>query len=162
MLPMLDPLAVVNTGVLFVVHDKPPSYEYAIRFVPPTPPASRITPPPTAIKKLREYTCDHDVPSAPLDERTTTDVVSTPPPPNNPCARPTPPRHIAPVPAPDPPLVGIPVVSNDIGISAYATAFVHKVGVKILFAVVFQPLIAEISVVLARRENPAPDVAIHE
>jgi hypothetical protein len=88
-----------------------------------------MTPPPTAIKKLREYTCDHVVPSAPFDERTTTDVVSVPPPGSNPCARPTPPRHIAPVPAPDPVLVGIPVVSNEIGISAYATAFVHKVDV---------------------------------
>jgi hypothetical protein len=45
---------VVSTAVLLVVHDNPPSYEYAIRFVPPPLDASRITPPPTAIRKFRE------------------------------------------------------------------------------------------------------------
>jgi hypothetical protein len=46
--------AFVKTVVLFVVHDNPPSYEYAIRFVPPPACASRIIPPPTAIRKFRE------------------------------------------------------------------------------------------------------------
>jgi hypothetical protein len=128
-LPILEPAAFVKTDVLFVVHDNPPSYEYAIRFVPPPPLASRITPPPTAIRKFREYTCDHVVPSAPFDDRTITLVVSPPPPGRSPCARPTPPRHIAPVPAPTPALVTIPVVNNEIGIFANVTAFVHKVGV---------------------------------
>ena len=130
-LPTIETAAVVRTAptVVFVVHDKPPSYEYAIRFVPPPPAASRITPPPTAIRKFREYTCDHVVPSAPFDDLATTDVVSLPPPGSKPCARPTPARHIAPVPAPTPALVDIPVVNNEIGIFAYAMAFVHKVGV---------------------------------
>ena len=128
-LPTLEFPAVVRTDVLFVVHDNPPSYEYAIRFVPPPPLASRIIPPPTAIRKLREYTCDQVVPSAPFDDRTITLVVSLPPPGSNPCARPTPPRHIEPVPAPTPALVGIPDVNNEIGIFANVTALVHNVGV---------------------------------
>jgi hypothetical protein len=53
-LPIVFVAAFVSTDVLFVVHDNPPSYEYAIRFVPPPPLASRITPPPTAIRKFRE------------------------------------------------------------------------------------------------------------
>ena len=120
--------AFVRTALLFVVHDNPPSYEYAIRFVPPTPLASRIAPPPTAIRKFREYVCDHVAPSAPLLDRTTTDVVSLPPPGRSPCARPTPARHIAPDPAPTPALDTIPVVNKDIGIFAYVTAFVNMVG----------------------------------
>jgi hypothetical protein len=119
---------VVRTALLFVVHDNPPSYEYAIRFVPPPPIASRIAPPPTAIRKFREYVCDHAAPSAPLLDRTTTDVVSPPPPGRSPCARPTPARHIAPAPAPTPALDTIPVVKSEIGIFAYATAFVNMVG----------------------------------
>jgi hypothetical protein len=160
--PIAFDAALVITVDVFVVHDNPPSYEYAIRFVPPPPLASRITPPPTAIRKLREYTWDHDVPSAPLLERTTTDVVSVPPPGSNPWARPAPARHIAPVPAPTPALLGIPVVNNEIGIFTKATAFVHKVGVNNPFVVLFHWVAAAGSVVLARRENPAPDVAIHE
>ena len=128
MLPTLDPDAVVRTALLFVVHVNPPSYEYAIRFAPPPPLASRIVPPPTAIRKFREYVCDHVIPSAPFDDLTTTDVVSLPPPGRSPCARPTPPRHIAPDPAPTPALDTIPVVNNEIGIFAYVTAFVHNVG----------------------------------
>jgi hypothetical protein len=119
---------VVSIALLFVVHDNPPSYEYAIRFVPPPLVASRITPPPTAIRKFREYVCDHVAPSAPLLDRTTTDVVSPPPPGRSPCARPTPARHIAPAPAPTPALDTIPVVKSEIGIFAYATAFVNMVG----------------------------------
>jgi hypothetical protein len=161
-LPIAFVAAFVRTAVLFVVHDNPPSYENAIRFNPPPLLASRITPPPTAIRKFREYVCDHDVPSAPLLDRTTTEVVSAPPPGSKPCARPTPPRHIAPVPAPEPALVGIPVVNKDIGIFAKATAFVHKVGVNNPLVVLFHCVAAVGSVVLARRENPAPDVTIHE
>jgi hypothetical protein len=148
---------------VFVVQDNPPSYENAIRFVPPPAAASRITAPPTAIKKFREYVCDHLVPSAPLLDLTITDVVSAPPPGSKPCARPTPPRHIAPAPAPDPALVGIPVVKSEIGIFANATAFVHKVGVNNAVVVEeFHSVAALTSIVLARRENPAPDVTIHE
>ena len=128
--PNAAPTAFVITVDVFVVHDNPPSYEYAIRLAPPPLFASRIAPPPTAIRKFREYVCDHVVPSAPLLERTTTDVVSPPPPGSKPCARPTPPRHIAPVPAPAPALLGIPVVNNEIGIFAKVTAFVDKVGVN--------------------------------
>ena len=91
-----------------------------------------------------------------------TDVVSAPPPGSKPWARPAPARHIAPVPAPAPALLGIPVVNKDIGIFAKATAFVHKVGVYNPLVVLFQSEEAVVSVVLARRENPAPDVAIHE
>jgi hypothetical protein len=97
-----------------------------------------------------------------LLDRTTTDVVSPPPPGSNPWARPTPPRHIAPVPAPAPALVGIPVVNNEIGIFAKATAFVDKVGVNNPLVALFHCVAAVGSVVLARRENPAPDVTIHE
>jgi hypothetical protein len=97
-----------------------------------------------------------------LLDRTTTDVVSVPPLGSNPWARPTPPRHIAPVPAPAPALLGIPVVNNEIGIFTKATAFVDKVGVNNPLVVLFHPVAAVGSVVLARRENPAPDVAIHE
>jgi hypothetical protein len=154
--------AVVITVILFVVHDNPPSYEYAILFAPPTPSASRIIPPPTAIRKLREYTCDHVVPSAPFADRTTTEVVSVPPLGRSPCVRPTPPLHIAPVPAPAPVLVCIPVVSSEIEIFTYATALVHKVGLKIAFVLLFHCDDAVISVVLAIRDPPAPDVAIHE
>lgn len=114
------------------------------------------------MRKFREYTCDHRVPSAPLADRTITDVVSPPPPGRSPWARPTPPRHIAPVPAPDPALVGIPVVNKEIGILTYATAFVHKVGVIIMCVALFHSCAAVMSVVLAMREDPAPDVAIHE
>jgi hypothetical protein len=121
-----------------------------------------MTPPPTAIRKFREYTCDHLIPSAPFSDRTTTDVVSPPPPGRSPWARPTPPRHIAPVPAPAPALVSIPVVSKDIGIFTYATAFVHRVGEKRLFAVLFHDVAAVASVVLPIRDNPAPHEAIHE
>jgi hypothetical protein len=160
--PIAFDAAFVRTVDVLVVHDNPPSYEYAIRFVPPPLVASRIAPPPTAIRKFRAYVWDHDVPSAPLPERATTDVVSVPPPGSNPWARPAPARHIAPVPAPTPALLGIPVVNNDIGIFANATAFVHKVGVNKLFVVLFHWVAAAGSVVLARRENPAPDVAIHE
>lgn len=78
--PIAFDAAFVRTDVLFVVHDNPPSYEYAIRFVPPPLVESRIDAPPTAIRKFRAYVCDHDVPSAPFVERTTTDVVSVPPP----------------------------------------------------------------------------------
>ena len=81
---------------------------------------------------------------------------------SKPWARPTPPRHIAPVPAPTPALVGIPVVNNEIGIFAKATAFVDKVGVNNAVVVLFHCVAAVGSVVLARRENPAPDVTIHE
>ena len=154
--------SLVSTAVLFVVHDNPPSYEYAILFVPPPPLASRITLPPTAIRKFRAYVWDHLVPSAPLLDLTTTDVVSVPPPGSKPCARPAPARHIAPVPAPAPALLGIPVVNNEIGIFTKATAFVHKVGVNNPLVVLFHCVAAVGSVVLARRENPAPDVAIHE
>ena len=161
-LPIVFVAAFVSTDVLFVVQDNPPSYEYAIRFAPPLPVASRIAPPPTAIRKFREYTCDHVVPSAPLLDRTTTEVVSAPPPGSKPWARPTPARHIAPVPAPTPALVGIPVVKSEIGIFANATAFVDKVGVNNPFVVLFHCVAAVGSVVLARRENPAPDVTIHE
>jgi hypothetical protein len=159
---MLDPAAVVRTDVLFVVHDKPPSYEYAIRFVPPPAAEFRIAPPPTAIKKFREYTCDHVAPSAPLEDRVMTLVVSVPPPGNKPCARPTPPRNIAPEPTPAPALVFIPVVNNEIGIFAYATALVFTVGVNIVFAVLFQELAAVISLVYAICENPEPHDIIHE
>jgi hypothetical protein len=158
--PIAFVAAFVRTVVLFVVHDNPPSYEYAIRFVPPTPLASRIVPPPTAIRKFREYTCDHVVPCAPLPDLTTTAVVSVPPPGSKPCARPTPARHIAPAPAPDPALVGIPVVKSEIGIFAYATAFVLIVGEKIL--VRFHDVSAVMSVVFRIRDAPAPDVASHE
>jgi hypothetical protein len=161
--PIAFDAALVITVDVFVVHDNPPSYEYAIRFVPPPLVASRITPPPTAIRKFREYVWDHDVPSAPLLERATTDVVSPPPPGSKPWARPAPARHIAPVPAPTPALLGIPVVNKDIGIFAKATAFVDKVGVNNAFVgELFHPVAAVGSVVLARREKPAPDVAIHE
>lgn len=160
--PIAFDAAFVRTVDVFVVHDNPPSYEYAIRFVPPPPLASRITPPPTAIRKFRAYVWDHDVPSAPFVDLTTTDVVSLPPPGSNPWARPAPARHIAPVPAPTPALLGIPVVNNEIGIFANATAFVDKVGVNNPLVVLFHPVAAVISVVLARREVPAPDVAIHE
>jgi hypothetical protein len=151
-----------RTVDVFVVQDNPPSYENAIRFVPPPLVASRIAPPPTAIRKFREYVCDHTAPSAPLLDLTTTDVVSAPPPGSKPWARPAPPRHIAPVPAPEPALVGIPVVNKDIGIFANATAFVDKVGVNNPLVGLFHADAAVGSVVLARRENPAPDVAIHE
>ena len=162
MLPTLDPDAVVRTAVLFVVHDNPPSYEYAIRFVPLPPIASRITPPPTAIRKFREYVCDHVIPSAPFDDRTTTDVVSPPPPGRSPCARPTPARHIAPDPAPTPALDTIPVVNNEIGIFAYATAFVFKVGEYKPFVALFHDDAAVISVELTIREAPAPQDALQE
>jgi hypothetical protein len=97
-----------------------------------------------------------------LLDRTTTDVVSPPPPGSKPWARPTPPRHIAPDPAPDPALVGIPVVNKEIGIFSCATAFVDKVGVKSPVVALFHCDAAFSSVVLAMRENPAPDVAIHD
>lgn len=143
-----------------VVHDNPPSYEYAILFAPPPLAASRIAPPPTAIRKFREYVCDHVIPSAPFVDLTTTDVVSVPPPGSKPCARPAPARHIAPDPAPAPTLVGIPVVNNEIGIFANVTAFVLMVGEKIL--VVFHPVAAVASIVLKIRDAPVADVAIHE
>jgi hypothetical protein len=69
---------------------------------------------------------------------------------------------MAPVPAPAPALDVIPVVNKDIGIFTYATAFVHKVGVKIPFVPLFHCDDAVISIVLAMRDPPAPDVAIHE
>jgi hypothetical protein len=69
---------------------------------------------------------------------------------------------MAPVPAPAPALDGIPLVNKDIGIFTYATAFVHKVGVKIPFVPLFHCEDAVISIVLAIRDPPAPDVAIHE
>jgi hypothetical protein len=53
-------------------------------------------------------------------------------------------------------------VSKDIGILTYATAFVHIVGVIRMFVGSFHPAAAVIFVVLAMREDPAPDVAIHE
>jgi hypothetical protein len=53
-LPIAFVAAFVSTAVLLVVQDNPPSYEYAILFVPPLLVASRITPPPTAIRKFRE------------------------------------------------------------------------------------------------------------
>jgi hypothetical protein len=146
--------------VLLVVHDNPPSYEYAILFVPPPLAASRITPPPTAIRKFREYVCDHDAPSAPFVDLTTTDVVSVPPLGSNPWARPAPARHIAPVPAPAPALLGIPVVNSEIGIFTKATAFVDMVGEKIL--VLFHPVAPVMSIVFRIRDAPAADVAIHE
>jgi hypothetical protein len=164
MLPTLKFDVVVITDVLLVVHVKPPSYENAILFDPPPACASRIIPPPTAIRKFREYIWDHLDPSAPFADRTITLVVSLPPPGKRPCARPTPPLHMAPVPAPAPALDVIPVVNKDIGIFTYATAFVHKVGLKIAcpFVLLFHCDDAVISVVLAMRDPPAPDVAIHE
>jgi hypothetical protein len=158
--PNAAPTAFVRTVDVLVVHDNPPSYEYAIRLAPPPLFASRIAPPPTAIRKFREYVCDHVVPSAPLLERTTTAVVSVPPLGSKPCARPAPARHIAPVPAPAPALLGIPVVNSEIGIFTYATAFVLMVGEKIL--VLFHPVAAVMSVVFRIRDAPAPDVAIQE
>jgi hypothetical protein len=158
--PNAAPDADVKTADVFVVHDNPPSYEYAIRFTPPPLLASRIAPPPTAIRKFREYVCDHVVPCAPLADLTTTAVVSVPPLGSKPCARPAPARHIAPVPAPDPALVGIPVVNKEIGIFTYATAFVLMVGEKIL--VLFHDISAVMSVVFIIRDAPAPDVAIQE
>jgi hypothetical protein len=115
------------------------------------------------MRKFREYVCDHDVPCAPLLDRTTTEVVSIPPPGNKPCARPTPARHIAPAPAPAPALVGIPVVKSEIGIFTKATAFVYTVGLKtkLLLDEAFQFVAAVTSVVTAIRDPPAPDVAIH-
>jgi hypothetical protein len=121
-----------------------------------------MMPPPTAIRKFREYVCDHVAPSAPLLDRTTTDVVSLPPPGSNPCARPTPPRHIAPAPAPTPALDIIPVVKSEIGIFAYVTAFVHTVGEYRMVDVLFHALEAVTSVELAIRDAPAPHDAIHE
>jgi hypothetical protein len=154
--------AFVSTDVLFVIHDSPPSYEYAIRFVPPLLLALLITPPPTAMRKFRAYVCDHVMPSAPLLDRAITDVVSPPPPGRSPCARPAPARHIAPVPAPDPTFVGIPVVNKDIGIFANVTAFVFIVGVYKVFVPEFHPVAAIGSIVLKIRDDPAADVAIHE
>jgi hypothetical protein len=54
MVPIAFVAAFVRTALLLVVHDNPPSYENAIRFNPPPLLASRIAPPPTAIKKFRE------------------------------------------------------------------------------------------------------------
>ena len=90
-----------------------------------------------------------------------TEVVSAPPPGSNPCARPTPARHAAPVPAPVPALVGIPVVNKEIGIFTYVTAFVYKVGLKMPDVVLFHCANAVISVVFVIRDRPAPDDAIH-
>jgi hypothetical protein len=95
-------------------------------------------------------------------DRTTTDVVSPPPPGRSPCARPAPLRHIAPDPAPTPAVVGIPVVKSEIGIFAYVTAFVNMVGEYNPFVALFHPVAAVIAVVLAIREAPAPHDAIHE
>jgi hypothetical protein len=54
-------------------------------------------------------------------------------------------------------------VSNEIGIFTYATAFVHNVGLKIAFVVLFHCAEAAAGFnVLAIRDPPAPDVANHE